>query len=240
MTTTLPRVLVVDDEPNVRLVFRTTLEPAGYTVVEAENGEHALKRLQEAPPALVILDLKMPGLGGMATLRRIREAGLDVPVIIVTAHGSIPDAVEAMKLGAVDFLTKPIRPEELRAIARDVTERHTQPEDNPSQPLGRATVVIGPAVVDLSEAKRALNQRQFSHAETLLEEALALAPGSPEAHTLLGVLRESRGQDHAAFRAYHAALVADPHYRPALENLRRYCERQGLDFHNRAINPAAI
>jgi len=66
-----------------------------------------------------------------------------------------------------------------------------------------------------------------------------MAPESAEAHTLMGVLRESLGQQHAAYHAYKLALEADPHYGPALDNLKRYCARVGLDFHNPAINPAA-
>lgn len=234
------RILVVDDEPNVRLVFRTTLEPAGYNVADAEDGQAALEQLRAGPTALVILDLRMPGLGGLATLRRIREMGLDVPVIVVTAQGSIPDAVEAMKLGAVDFLTKPIRPDALRTIAGDVLERHARSEPQSCVPSQRPTVVHGAAVVDLSAARRALDERQFHRASTLLEEALAIAPASAEAHTLLGLVRERLGQDHAAFHAYRAALKADPDYAPALDSLRRYCDRQGLDFHNCALNPAAV
>ena len=105
------RILIVDDEPNVRLVFRTTLESAGYTVFEAADGETALGFSNASPFDLVLLDLKMPGIGGMEMLRRLRDAGHDVPVVIVTAHGSIPDAVQAMKLGAIDFLSKPLTPD---------------------------------------------------------------------------------------------------------------------------------
>src|SRR4051794_13429374 len=96
-------VLVVDDEPNVRLMFRTTLEAAGYAVAESGDGEEALAALRATPVNLILLDLLMPQLDGMGTLRRLRETGNNVPVVIVTAHGRIPDAVEAMKLGAVDF-----------------------------------------------------------------------------------------------------------------------------------------
>jgi DNA-binding response OmpR family regulator len=236
-------ILIVDDEPNVRLVFRTALEAAGYAVAEAEDGESALDRLRRSAIALVILDLKMPGIGGLETLRRLRAAGQDVPVVIVTAHGSIPDAVAAMKLGAIDFLTKPIRPEELRKVVADVVRRHAafepEPDRESSQPASPAVVVIAPPALDLTAAKRALNRREFDRALDLLEEALALAPSSTEAHTLMGVLRETLGQDHAAYHAYKLALTADPHYGPARDNMRRYCERQGLDYRNRFINPAA-
>ena len=121
------RILIVDDQPNVRLVFRTALESAGYSVSEVEDGASALDRLEESPADLVLLDLKMPGIGGMETLRRLRDAGNDVPVVIVTAHGSIPDAVQAMKFGAIDFLSKPLRPEALRKVVGEVFRRHAHP-----------------------------------------------------------------------------------------------------------------
>ena len=96
-----------------------------------------------------------------------------------------------------------------------------------------------PPAVDLAAVKLALNQRDFSRAEQLLESVLDQAPDSPEAHTLMGVLHECLGQVHAAYHSYRAALECSPHYGPALENLKRYCEQFGLDFHSKAINPCA-
>ena len=86
-------ILIVDDEPNVRLVFRTALESAGYETSTAGDGETALEVLERAPADLVVLDLHMPGLSGMEVLRRLRDAGNEVPVIFVTAHGRVPNAV---------------------------------------------------------------------------------------------------------------------------------------------------
>ena len=232
------RILIVDDEPNVRLGFRTALETAGYVVHEAADGMDALDQLERSSVTLVLLDLQMPLLGGMDVLRRLREAGNAVPVVIVTAHGSIPDAVAAMKLGAIDFLSKPLTPTELRRVVQEVVARHADPEAEP-EPTHPTTVVVAPAVLDLTAAKRALNDRDFNRAEALLEQALDLVPDSAEAHTLMGVLRESWGQNHAAYRSYKTALEADPHFGPARENMQRYCERFGLDHHNKAINPAA-
>ncbi len=113
---TAARILIVDDEPNVRLMFRTALEAVGHTVIEAEEGEAALAALHAAPTDLVLLDLRMPRMDGRATLRRMRDEGITTPVVIVTAHGSIRDAAEAMKSGAIDFLQKPLRPEALREV----------------------------------------------------------------------------------------------------------------------------
>ena len=235
------RVLIVDDEPNVRLTFRTALESAGFRVDEAADGVAALERLGKSSWSVVLLDLQMPELGGMEVLRRIRDAGNGVPVVIVTAHGTVPDAVEAMKLGAIDFLSKPVTPGALRRVASEVLARHA-PEDpsrsDPAQAGDPTVVTLWPAAIDLTAAKVALNRREFERAGELLEQALDTTPDCAEALALKGVLLESQGQDHAAYHNYKQALAVDPHYVPARDNLRRYCERFGLDAHNRAINPA--
>jgi DNA-binding response OmpR family regulator len=240
-------ILIVDDEPNIRLGFRTALATAGYVVEEAEDGPNALDRLERSSISLVLLDLQMPGLGGMEVLRRLRDTGNGVPVVIITAHGSIPDAVAAMKLGAIDFVSKPLTPNDLRRVVREVLARHAEPDPEPEpEPMPGppqtghpTTITIWPAAVDLTLAKRALNRREFDRAAELLEQALDLVPDSAEAHTLMGILHESCGEDHAAYHSYKAALESDPRYGPARDNMRRYCERFGLDHNNKAINPGA-
>jgi DNA-binding response OmpR family regulator len=189
---------------------------------------------------------------GMETLCQMRDRGNDTPVVIVTAHGSIADAVAAMKLGAVDFLTKPVTPDGLRRVVREVILRHGRPEPRPRpapvpeppprpRPVAQPPIVvpIAPPAVDLAPVKRALNQRDFAQAERLLEAVLDEAPDSPDALTLMGVLHECLGQVHRAYHSYRAALECSPHHGPALENLKRYCEQFGLDFHSKAINPCA-
>ena len=237
------RILIVDDEPNVRLMFRTTLAALGAEIMTADDGEAALDRLARTSFDLILLDLKMPHVDGMETLRRLRDRDDDTPVVIVTAHGDVPHAVEAMKLGAIDFLSKPLAPTMLRKVANEVLERHSESgggyEPSESRASGPVVVTMAPPALDLSSAKRALNLRDFDHAAELLGRALAIAPDSVEALTLTGVLYEARGQEHAAFHAYRAALESDPHYGPALDNLRRYCDQHGLDFRSKAINPAA-
>jgi len=100
-------VLIVDDEPNVRRVLGTLLEQAGWATTRAESGEQALDLVRAQDPDLVITDLKMPGMDGMELLGRLQSSFPEIPVIMLTAHGTITNAVEAMKLGAHDFITKP-------------------------------------------------------------------------------------------------------------------------------------
>src|SRR5437868_5937601 len=98
------RVLIVDDEPQIRRVLRTTLASEGYEVIECHSGEEAFNVVLAEPPDLVLLDLNMPGLGGLATCRQIR-ASSDVPVIILSVRNSDADKVEALDAGADDYVT---------------------------------------------------------------------------------------------------------------------------------------
>ena len=122
-------ILIVDDEPNMRWVLGRALEQAGYTVYGAENGGDCLGMLGREGVDLVLLDLKLKGEDGLTILRRIRERRPEVVVIILTAYGTVPTAVEAMQLGAADFLRKPFDVEEvIFKIARALERRAMQQE----------------------------------------------------------------------------------------------------------------
>jgi two-component system KDP operon response regulator KdpE len=115
-------VLVVDDEPQLRRVMLATLTDLGYTVVDAKSGEEALDKFREEQPDLVLLDLNMPGIGGLETCRAIRM-GSDVPIIILSVRNSERDKVEALDAGADDYVTKPFGIQELLARIRAAMRR---------------------------------------------------------------------------------------------------------------------
>ncbi|NJB68421.1 two-component system NtrC family response regulator [Desulfobaculum xiamenense] len=110
------RVLVVDDEPALRLLVGAVLHDAGWHVMEAESAETALSMLPDAGPDVVLLDMRMPGMDGLEALGAIRAAVPGVPVVMLTAYGTVGSAVDAMKKGAFDYLTKPADNEELKAV----------------------------------------------------------------------------------------------------------------------------
>ena len=112
------RVLVVDDDPDMRLAVRETLVREGFAVAMAGDGREALRRLAEASVALVVTDVKMPKVGGMALLGEIRKSWPALPVVVMTGYGTIENAVDAMKLGAVDYLVKPFAPDDLVEAVR--------------------------------------------------------------------------------------------------------------------------
>jgi len=119
-------LLVIDDEPGHRLMVRAVMEDAGWSVSDAANAEEGLKRLRlcRGPecPSVVLLDMKMPGMDGMSALAAIRELWPQLPVVMLTAYGTVGSAVEAMKRGAFDYLTKPADNEELKAVLRKAHE----------------------------------------------------------------------------------------------------------------------
>ena len=116
------RILVVDDEPQIRRVMRTTLTGAGYEVDDAKTGEEALSKVREFRPDLVLLDINMPGIGGLAACRAIR-ADPNVAVIMLTVHNTEASKVEALDAGADDFVTKPFSTPELLARIRAALRR---------------------------------------------------------------------------------------------------------------------
>ncbi len=110
---TATRVLLVDDEATFRETLAKLLRRRGLTVFTAASGEEAIERLAERNPDVVVLDLKMPGLDGLATLRRITELEPRAKVVMLTGHGSIDAGVEALRATAWDFLLKPVSPDQL-------------------------------------------------------------------------------------------------------------------------------
>jgi signal transduction histidine kinase len=123
MVETQYRVLVIDDEESMRDSCSLILAKDGFVTDTAENGNIGLQKIQEQHPDFVIIDLKMPGIGGLDVLDRVREINPNIIPIVITGYATVESAVEAMKRGAYDFLPKPFTPEELRLIIRRGIER---------------------------------------------------------------------------------------------------------------------
>src|SRR5437879_10475556 len=134
----MTKVLVVDDERKMRRLLQILLERLGIDSVAAESGEEALDRFQAEKIDLVLTDLKMPGMTGLELLARLRELDADVPVILLTAFGTVQTAVDAMKLGAFDYVLKPFDLEAVELIIRKALEMRQYRTDNRYQ-IGRAS-----------------------------------------------------------------------------------------------------
>lgn len=127
----MKHILIVDDEPNMCEALRILLENDGYAVASAPNGSEAVERIRSGEVVdLVISDLKMPGLDGMGVLDVLKQEGYDIPLILITAYGTIEAAVEAMKKGADDFITKPFNKDAIRRVISRVFRMDHLTEEN--------------------------------------------------------------------------------------------------------------
>jgi DNA-binding response OmpR family regulator len=207
-------ILIVDDEQNIRLALKRALEVFERPVRVAGSGEEAMEQLEADGIALMLLDLKLPRMDGMKVLRRVSESWPQVRVIVITAHGSVAHAVEAMRLGAVDFVEKPFAPDEIRGIVRDVLSRD---DLDPARAHDFAD--------HMALAKRCVNERRLAAAIEHARRAVAADPQSSEGFNLLGALYEISGHIADAQKHYRVALDLDPTNRTAAKNLERSVAR---------------
>jgi len=217
-------VLVVDDEKNIRLTLEQCLTQAGYEVDLAVSGEHALGKVEERSFDLVLLDIKLPDVDGLEVLRRIRRHRPGQAVVMMTAYGSVETAVEALKVGALDYLQKPFTPEEIRNTVGAVLGRQAVTEQQAAEDFANL----------IAQAKTCLSKRNLAAAFSFLRRAVSINSNDAEAHNLLGLAAELQGDRPEALRMYRTALALQPTHRPALANLERMTKIQyeppALDF----------
>jgi len=199
-------ILIVDDEKTIRLAISMALEKLGIPLETAASGEEALEKVAQDGYELMLLDLRLPGLDGMAVLRQVSQQLPELKVIIITAFGSIDLAVEAMKLGAVDFLQKPFDAKQIREVVGRILEKQGESHGYDDY---------------LAIAKQRIIEGYFEVAGVYAQKALFLKPDRPEALNLLGGISESTGNRLEAEKYYRAALIHDSAYAPAQSNLKR-------------------
>jgi DNA-binding response OmpR family regulator len=163
-------ILLVDDEPNIIELSRLYLEREGFRVEAVGDGPGALAKIASAPPALMVLDLMLPGLDGYEVCRRVRAAS-DLPIIMLTARDEDIDKIIGLELGADDYLTKPFNPRELVARVKAILRRSERAPKPASAPIHLADLTIDPARREVTVAGRpvTLRTKEFDLLQTLAE-----------------------------------------------------------------------
>lgn len=140
---TTKTILVVDDEETIREVLRRYLEREGYRVVEAANGESALEAIDREEPALVVLDLMLPGVDGLEIARSLRRVH-SIPIVMLTARGELSDRIEGLELGADDYIVKPFSPREVTLRVQAVLRRQEEGTIDAGDPLELDGLALDP------------------------------------------------------------------------------------------------
>ncbi len=179
-------ILVIDDEMDTCEVMRDRLESIGYRVVTATNGTQGLEFLERHTPQLVLLDIEMPGMNGLEVLKEIRKREHDVVVVMITAHGTLERAVQAMREGAYDIIPKPFEPDHIALIVNKAMERET---------LRRGVELLSEEVDD--------RHRMVVGRSTLLNRALEMARKAAASKSTVLLLGESGTGKEIFARAIH-------------------------------------
>ena len=203
-------VLIVDDEKNIRLTLTQTLKSLDIEIDTAVNGEEALQKIIGKKYDILLLNFHLPGMNGIEVLRKLRDIRPDISVIVITAYGSVDSAVEAMKLGAVEYVQKPFIPDEIRTMVKNIINHETIDEQKAEDYTFYTKL-----------AKKCINARQFYSAEKHIKQAIMIDNSRPEAYNVFGTLREVNHDIDEALKLYREALSRDATYEPARNNLAR-------------------
>lgn len=210
----MKKILIVDDEKNIRITLKHGLSK-NYELDMAINGDEAIEKLKTHNYDLMLLDINMPGKDGMEVLRILHSMDIKINIIMMTAYGTIERAVEAMKLGAVDFISKPFSPAEIEGAIAQVINRENLSEDN----LKSYDDIINFIKLNMAEGN-------YEKAMEFAKKSLSQYPDSAEPHNLIGILYEYQNKVSNAQKHYRAALALEPSYRPAQNNLERTATRR--------------
>jgi two-component system, OmpR family, response regulator MprA len=202
-----PAILVVDDDPPIRRMLERTLAAEGYGVRTAADGGAALAAVERSVPDLIVLDVAMPGVDGLAVARRLRGKGLGMPILMLTARDGVPDRVAGLDAGADDYLVKPFAVQELSARVRALLRRGHVPET-----LAFADVALDPETGHATRAGRelGLTRREAELLALLLRNARAVVTRERALEEVWGGGTEASPNSVDRYIAYLRRKLGDP------------------------------
>ena len=204
-------VLVVDDERNIRKNLTMALEAVGYTVEATSDGEEALAKCSQRTYDIAFIDIQTPKIGGHELIRYIQDLCKEATVVMLSQYGAMATVVEAMRLGAVDFIEKPFDSKKIHLLCEEILQRQQLTANQSVNELLRL-------------AELALERNAHTEARIYLKMAMLRDGSRPEPYYWLSELCENRGNVREALHYYFRALDVGPAYQPArkaLDRLRR-------------------
>ncbi|MDF2673404.1 MAG: sigma-54-dependent transcriptional response regulator [Clostridiales bacterium] len=208
------RILVIDDTKNIKMLIGKALASEGYGVDTAESGQEGIELFKTQSYDLVLLDIRMPNMSGTEVLRVIKDIDEAVPVAIITAFPTVKNAVECIKLGAVDYLRKPFTAEKIKQVIKQILDRK---EITPQNTNNHEACI--------EYAKKCINERKFDEGMEYLKKAIALNIDNADPFNILGEVFELKGDIVNAKKYYGIALQLEPGNETAIENLNRVVNR---------------
>lgn len=188
------RVLIVDDTKNIRMLLTTYFEVNGYEVLNAKNGQEALEIFNSDEIDIAFLDIKMPEISGTEVLRRIRENGINTPVVIMTAFATVKNAVECTKLGAVEYIQKPFTTDKIKHVLSEFEKSSN--ENEKLHNLIRASINL-------------IDENKNEEAIEYLKKSLSIQPQNGKVYFLLGKAYENLGNEKEANKFSSIADLLD-------------------------------
>ncbi|AWI05699.1 response regulator [Clostridium drakei] len=186
----MKKALVVDDTKNIRTLLTTCLEINDYEVITAKSGHEAMELLNIEKFDLVFLDIKMPEISGTSVLKEMREMGIDIPVIIMTAFATVKNAVDCTRLGAAAYLQKPFTAEKVKSVLNEIFNN----DDNIDDLEGL-----------LKHSRELIEAGRNEDAYNILKKALSINPSCSEVYYLIGIVHEKNGDVKQAQKFYEIA-----------------------------------
>jgi two-component system OmpR family response regulator len=191
------KILIIDDTKNIRLMLTKCLELEGYYVVTANDGMEAIELFKKEKFDLAFLDIKLPEIRGTEVLRRIRDMGISTPVIIITAYGTVKNAIDCTNLGAIAYLQKPFSAEKVKSVLQEL---------HFTLPTGDTLSSIEKYISQINEL---INKELFHDALMILKKAVSIDPANPKIQLLFSQVYKAMGNDEYADKFYQAYKIFD-------------------------------
>lgn len=191
----MQKILIIDDTKNIRLMLTKCLELEGYHVTTAGNGKEAIELFNKEKFDLAFLDIKLPEIRGTEVLRKIRDMGVITPVIIITAYGTVKNAIDCTNLGAIAYLQKPFTAEKIKSVLQELNFKFSS--DNELLGINKY----------ISQIEDLMKQELFQDALTQLKKAVSLDPANPHIQLLFSKAYKAIGNEDYAEKFYQSYMI---------------------------------